>query len=1093
MSSPARAALLSAGEAAARSGHEHRGPVSLSHGFLPTRPPLLRFGERHAAWDAVVAELPELHASLLLRRRLEALPELPADSRSLPSRYLQRAATALGILAHAYHRVGPRHSGETPLAVRRPWEQVSRRLGRRAAFLTYTDLIVCNWRNVGPDGCGLTVEDLQLLVPTVDTPEERVFYLTQVEMLWVGAPLIGAAVRAQEAMLSGDLAALARELEGVSACLRRLIRASLPKINPNRYADTYVDPAVWAKTVAPLAVPLKPGPPGPSGTSSPLFHLLDALLGRRRYDSQLGMEARTLRAIFPPHWAAFLEGVAAHSVADYVAQHGDGAVRDAFADALDAYAGEDGLLERHRRKVYGYIELAFKLGRSLTIGGFSGVFRDRAWEPLDAALVASRVERLDPRASNVRRVPVLEVGAAAAASASRVRSVVLGTADANLDPEPGDRLRVYPEQPADAVSRTLRVLGASGAEAVRLDGRWRRFAGVVLHEPSLERLALRDLLRQGELGPADARVAATLRALAVGARQRHVLARGAEHRWPLPELLSRLDAADWDSRILLAARAGRHHAICDVVPPAAPRTYSVASAVDHRLTLTVGRLEGEAPEDGCWSGLASRDLTRSPADRRGPLAVSPLAAVSFRPPADPRTPLVMVAGGTGVSPFRSFILHRAAQPMCGEMWLLLGARHRSEACYLDELERLTATVPLEVRLALSREHGRRLDTLLLDDEIASQLWRMLREPAEGGAGAVMYVCGSPGVAATAAESVRAIFRRHEPIPAADRRFRRLVGRRRYLEEVFAVPASPAAAAKRRIPVSELVLHAAHAPQPWIGLYGRVYDITDFRHLHPGGRPLLDGYAGIDATQAFERVGHDRAPEIMARLATYELGRLLRPSPLTPPTSPAPTDTYDAWVRTLYLSVELANALRTDGAIRHSRTTAARPPGDLTPHKVQLAIDAHERFGRNVIDDLLGAPLDGLRDVTARLCAEPINRAPGRAVVPASAPLLFAALDHAVAGDQADTRRHADRACQALLAADRDLLRAVTSRLRAGVQVLERAAGRPTPADRAELLTILNNVFASLRAYSDLVQRVIDDLRRTGTAAGVVASSPVRGA
>jgi hypothetical protein len=91
----------------------------------------------------------------------------------------------------------------------------------------------------------------------------------------------------------------------------------------------------------------------------------------------------------------------------------------------------------------------------------------------------------------------------------------------------------------------------------------------------------------------------------------------------------------------------------------------------------------------------------------------------------------MIAGGTGVSPFRSYIVHHAADPACGEMWLVLGARDAGEACYLDEFERLAQSVPLHIRVALSREHGRRLDDVLLGDDVAAAVWRLLRDPAEG--------------------------------------------------------------------------------------------------------------------------------------------------------------------------------------------------------------------------------------------------------------------------------------------------------------------------------------------------------------------------
>ena len=41
----------------------------------------------------------------------------------------------------------------------------------------------------------------------------------------------------------------------------------------------------------------------------------------------------------------------------------------------------------------------------------------------------------------------------------------------------------------------------------------------------------------------------------------------------------------------------------------------------------------------------------------------------------------------------------------------------------------------------------------------------------------------------------------------------------------------------------------------VGLHGRIYDITDFMHSHPGSPETLMDNAGADATEFFEDVGH----------------------------------------------------------------------------------------------------------------------------------------------------------------------------------------------------------------------------------------------
>lgn len=58
---------------------------------------------------------------------------------------------------------------------------------------------------------------------------------------------------------------------------------------------------------------------------------------------------------------------------------------------------------------------------------------------------------------------------------------------------------------------------------------------------------------------------------------------------------------------------------------------------------------------------------------------------------------------------------------------------------------------------------------------------------------------------------------------------------------------------------------------WIVLYDRVYDITDFLEMHPGGHDVLLEHAGRDATIAFMGSGHSKAA--FASLKMYEIGEL----------------------------------------------------------------------------------------------------------------------------------------------------------------------------------------------------------------------------
>ncbi|KAG5456360.1 MAG: cytochrome b5 [Olpidium bornovanus] len=58
---------------------------------------------------------------------------------------------------------------------------------------------------------------------------------------------------------------------------------------------------------------------------------------------------------------------------------------------------------------------------------------------------------------------------------------------------------------------------------------------------------------------------------------------------------------------------------------------------------------------------------------------------------------------------------------------------------------------------------------------------------------------------------------------------------------------------------------------WLVIAGSVYDITKFIDEHPGGEEVLHEHAGIDATEAFEDVGHsDEARNLLKKFYIGEL-------------------------------------------------------------------------------------------------------------------------------------------------------------------------------------------------------------------------------
>mmetsp|Transcript_2290 Transcript_2290/g.3334 ORF Transcript_2290/g.3334 Transcript_2290/m.3334 type:complete len:99 (+) Transcript_2290:84-380(+) len=60
---------------------------------------------------------------------------------------------------------------------------------------------------------------------------------------------------------------------------------------------------------------------------------------------------------------------------------------------------------------------------------------------------------------------------------------------------------------------------------------------------------------------------------------------------------------------------------------------------------------------------------------------------------------------------------------------------------------------------------------------------------------------------------------------------------------------------------------------WIVVYGKVYDVTEWQHDHPGGDDILNNNAGKDVSALFRSVGH--SPDAMEIRPNFMVGRLVK--------------------------------------------------------------------------------------------------------------------------------------------------------------------------------------------------------------------------
>jgi sulfite reductase alpha subunit-like flavoprotein len=996
-------------------GHENKGFLSEQYGFLPSTHPLLQLPESHRAWDQMVDQLPELFRSLKVRARFDEMPVLPADENSLPDLYLCRASSIISIFAHSYVRVEPDAPESIPDCIQRPWEEIARRLNRPAPFLSYTDLIIYNWRLRNPDlPDPIRVENLDLLVPTVGNEEERIFYLTQVEIAGASAPFVTATIRAQEAALAGDEAALERELYMMLELLHHLAEVSFQKISANPYSKTAVDQIVWAKSVAPFAVPVREGLPGPSGTAAPLFHLMDAFLSRPQFDSVLGTEAMHLSHQSPQHWQDFIGAIGKFSVKDFVDQSDNRHLQGLFNAVIDAYASDKGFLGVHRLKAYGFLELAFKVGRSVTIGGFKGLFKDKTWDQIDHELVLTRDERYIEIPEHCYFVTPKRSDIVGIGSREWTCFAALDTTDTGLSYRPGDRIGILPENNEQLIRLTLDALQATGDEMVRLNRTWQAALRLRDGEKHTDTVPLSTLLKYGKLRPLTRDVAKRLHAITASEPLNNILHARMEDQWEVWDILNILYAGGFDTRRLWKAEPWDKESICRIIPPETFRLYSIASSMEpnsdqQTLRLTVSGLEYESadspysiaePRFGTASNFV-RHITELGEEHGKQVSLRVVPGMRFHLPADPQRPIVMFAGGSGIAPFMGFLEERTRDDASGENWLFFSTRTPDQLFHQERFGEWVADHKVNLRVAFSRadkvlahhagsdrrlviEDGprSRIDKVMEADENAAALWQLMRPEEEGGLGAYFYICGRTRFAVSIMDSLKRVVyhfaegSEEERGQQADRMIREMVANGRYLQDIFTTYSGAIAESENMYDASEVVLHNDPENGYWLVVSGRVYDVSEFINLHIGGDKIVIGNSGIDATKVYQSVMHHVNSEVDAMLGMYEIGVIRRldfgqewgiaigPDGLFF----MPLDeAFRVWVRYLYLIVEMQNALNNDFSFLDKSTTYQEPADELTPLKLQYVTEAHRRFVNNYLDGIIAEDLQVLWSITSGLC------------------------------------------------------------------------------------------------------------------------------
>ena len=322
--------------------------------------------------------------------------------------------------------------------------------------------------------------------------------------------------------MNRDVEGLLREMVRLKEILERMPNAFHSiSTNPNS-GESYVPGHLWVRWGT-FSGPLSRRVPASSGLQFPPFLIMDAFLGRKKYDSFLGKEGLHLRAWLPSNWRAFIAAIEYHySIPEFVKRSGDRRLMGVLDGIVEAYTGERGFMGTHRYKVFGILEIASKTGRTET-NGLSGApdANTKPWEETHKQFSEAMKERLEPYRGNMDDM-VEPHEMRGTFQECRYRSWVISRSFVDTDPtrftamvtldledtgitfQPGDRLAVMPLNSLGECANVAAALRLAEFldYRVALNPQWQRFAqhvGSVRHTPA-PRFTARDILRLGTSG-----------------------------------------------------------------------------------------------------------------------------------------------------------------------------------------------------------------------------------------------------------------------------------------------------------------------------------------------------------------------------------------------------------------------------------------------------------------------------------------------------------------------------------------------------------------------------------------------------------------